>query len=114
MRFERGLFSLAAPATCPDCAASTYRSVSFARWFSSLSYDGRCEVSQLLRWAGRAIVEIGTGSGYQAAVLGSLAAEVYTIEIVPELAQRAGDALPRARLCQRPRASRATATPGGW
>jgi hypothetical protein len=55
MRLERGLFSLAAPATCPDCAASTYRSVSFARWFSSLPYDGRCEVSQLLRWVGRGI-----------------------------------------------------------
>jgi hypothetical protein len=34
MRFERGLVSLAAPATCPGCAASTYRSLSFARWFS--------------------------------------------------------------------------------
>ena len=55
MRRERGLLSLAAPATCPDCAESTYRSVSFARWFSALSYDGRCEVSQLLRWVGRAI-----------------------------------------------------------
>jgi protein-L-isoaspartate(D-aspartate) O-methyltransferase len=35
------------------------------------------------------VLEIGTGSGYQAAVLGLLAAEVYTIEIVPELAERA-------------------------
>ncbi len=34
------------------------------------------------------VLEIGTGSGYQAAVLGELAAEVWTIEIVPELAQR--------------------------
>jgi protein-L-isoaspartate(D-aspartate) O-methyltransferase len=32
------------------------------------------------------VLEIGTGSGYQAAVLGKLAREVYTIEIVPELA----------------------------
>jgi protein-L-isoaspartate(D-aspartate) O-methyltransferase len=32
------------------------------------------------------VLEIGTGSGYQAAVLAELAAEVYTIEIVPELA----------------------------
>ena len=34
-------------------------------------------------------LEIGTGSGYQAAILGKLAREVYTIEIVPELAARA-------------------------
>ena len=35
------------------------------------------------------VLEIGTGSGYQAAVLAELAYEVYTIEIVPELAARA-------------------------
>jgi len=33
------------------------------------------------------VLEIGTGSGYQAAVLSRLAASVYTIEIVPELAR---------------------------
>jgi protein-L-isoaspartate(D-aspartate) O-methyltransferase len=38
---------------------------------------------------GDRVLEIGTGSGYGAAVLGELAAEVYTIEIVPELAERA-------------------------
>jgi protein-L-isoaspartate(D-aspartate) O-methyltransferase len=36
------------------------------------------------------VLEIGTGSGYQAAVLSRLAREVYTIEIVPELAKQAG------------------------
>ncbi len=35
------------------------------------------------------VLEVGGGSGYQAAVLGQLAAEVYSIEIVPELARRA-------------------------
>jgi protein-L-isoaspartate(D-aspartate) O-methyltransferase len=35
------------------------------------------------------VLEIGTGSGYQAAILGELAREVFTIEIVPELAARA-------------------------
>lgn len=35
------------------------------------------------------VLEIGTGSGYQAAVLGEIAREVYTIEIVPELAAQA-------------------------
>ena len=35
------------------------------------------------------VLEIGTGSGYQAAVLGTLAKEVFTIEIVEPLARRA-------------------------
>lgn len=35
------------------------------------------------------VLEIGTGSGYQAAVLGTLAAEVHTVELVPSLAQNA-------------------------
>jgi protein-L-isoaspartate(D-aspartate) O-methyltransferase len=39
------------------------------------------------------VLEIGTGSGYQAAVLSRLARNVYTIEIVPELARRAAATL---------------------
>ena len=39
------------------------------------------------------VLEIGTGSGYQAAVLGALAKEVYTIEIVSPLAERARETL---------------------
>ena len=39
------------------------------------------------------VLEIGTGSGYQAAILGELARDVYTIEIVPELASRAAATL---------------------
>jgi protein-L-isoaspartate(D-aspartate) O-methyltransferase len=39
------------------------------------------------------VLEIGTGSGYQAAVLAHLAREVYTVEIVPELARRASELL---------------------
>jgi protein-L-isoaspartate(D-aspartate) O-methyltransferase len=39
------------------------------------------------------VLEIGTGSGYQAAVLAALVGHVYTIEIVPELAQSAAAAL---------------------
>jgi protein-L-isoaspartate(D-aspartate) O-methyltransferase len=42
---------------------------------------------------GHRVLEIGTGSGYQAAVLGALAKEVYTIEIVAPLAQRADQIL---------------------
>ena len=34
------------------------------------------------------VLEVGTGSGYQAAVLGELAGQVYTIEIVAPLAER--------------------------
>jgi protein-L-isoaspartate(D-aspartate) O-methyltransferase len=39
------------------------------------------------------VLEIGTGSGYHAAVLGSLAAEVFTVERVPELATKASKVL---------------------
>lgn len=39
------------------------------------------------------VLEIGTGSGYQAAVLGELVKEVYTIEIVPELARQSKERL---------------------
>lgn len=35
------------------------------------------------------VLEIGTGSGYQAAVLGAICRDVYTIEIVPQLAKQA-------------------------
>lgn len=39
------------------------------------------------------VLEIGTGSGYQAAVLAELAKEVYTIEILKPLADKAGNLL---------------------
>jgi protein-L-isoaspartate(D-aspartate) O-methyltransferase len=38
---------------------------------------------------GERVLEIGAGSGYQAAVLAAIVEQVYTIEIVPELAERA-------------------------
>src|SRR5260221_3706429 len=41
------------------------------------------------------VLEVGTGSGYQAAVLAHLARRVYTIEIVPGLAESAGMRLQR-------------------
>jgi protein-L-isoaspartate(D-aspartate) O-methyltransferase len=41
------------------------------------------------------VLEIGTGSGYQTAVLGKLAAEVYSIEIIPKLSERAKALLQR-------------------
>ncbi|MBM3779808.1 MAG: protein-L-isoaspartate(D-aspartate) O-methyltransferase [Acidimicrobiia bacterium] len=42
------------------------------------------------------VLEIGTGSGYQAAVLAELVPEVYSIEIVPELAAQASRVLEEA------------------
>jgi protein-L-isoaspartate(D-aspartate) O-methyltransferase len=51
-------------------------------------------ICQLLGLSGdERVLDVGTGSGYQAAVLAQLAAEVVTIERVPELAERAGEAL---------------------
>ncbi len=41
------------------------------------------------------VLEIGTGSGYQAAILAELASHVYTIEIVPELGRQAAERLRR-------------------
>lgn len=41
------------------------------------------------------ILEIGTGSGYQAAVLAQIVKKVYTIEIIPELAQKAASLFSR-------------------
>lgn len=42
---------------------------------------------------GQKVLEIGTGSGYQAAILAQLGLEVYTVEIIPELAERAARTL---------------------
>jgi protein-L-isoaspartate(D-aspartate) O-methyltransferase len=42
---------------------------------------------------GERVLEIGTGSGYQAAVLASMGAEVYSIEIRPRLCERATEVL---------------------
>jgi protein-L-isoaspartate(D-aspartate) O-methyltransferase len=41
------------------------------------------------------VLEIGTGSGYQSAVLAELAGEVYSIEMIPELARSADETLKR-------------------
>ena len=41
----------------------------------------------------RKVLEIGTGSGYQSAVLAELGAQVYTVEIIPGLAEHARETL---------------------
>ena len=53
-------------------------------------------MTELLQLTGREkVLEIGTGSGYQTAVLASLAAEVFSIEILPALKKRAEGTLAR-------------------
>ena len=51
---------------------------------------------QLQLQPGHKVLEIGTGSGYQAAVLAEIAKQVHSIEIVPELAARARETLAKA------------------
>ncbi len=46
---------------------------------------------------GDKVLEIGTGSGYQAAVLAHLGVEVYSVEIVSELARAADERLQRLK-----------------
>jgi protein-L-isoaspartate(D-aspartate) O-methyltransferase len=56
-------------------------------------------MTQLLRLRGdETVLEVGTGSGYQAAVLGRLARRIFTIERIPELAEAARRALARLNL----------------
>ncbi len=51
-------------------------------------------MTQLLRLKGSEnVLEVGTGSGYQAAVLGKLAREVHSIERFPDLAKKASQIL---------------------
>ena len=45
---------------------------------------------------GERVLDVGTGSGYQAAVLAELAGEVHTVERIPELAAHAAEALAAA------------------
>ena len=53
-------------------------------------------MTELLNLTGtERLLEIGTGSGYQTAVLGKLAAAVYSVEIIPQLSQRAQSVLNR-------------------
>jgi len=49
------------------------------------------EIAKPLKW--KKVLEIGTGSGYQAAVLAEIVDTVYTIEIIPELSKQATERL---------------------
>jgi protein-L-isoaspartate(D-aspartate) O-methyltransferase len=65
----------------PYIVASMTQSLELPRW-SAVHDDARPRV-----------LDVGTGSGYQAAVLAEMGAEVVSIEREPELAQRAGRVL---------------------
>jgi protein-L-isoaspartate(D-aspartate) O-methyltransferase len=52
--------------------------------------------AQLELHGGERVLDVGTGSGYQAAVLAELAGEVHSVERIPELATRARERLAAA------------------
>jgi protein-L-isoaspartate(D-aspartate) O-methyltransferase len=54
----------------------------------------------LVLTGGEHVLEVGAGCGYAAAVLGALAADVTTIEVLPNLAQQAKDNLHRTGLAR--------------
>jgi protein-L-isoaspartate(D-aspartate) O-methyltransferase len=59
--------------------------------------------SQLALRGDERVLDVGTGSGYQAAVIAELAAEVHSIERIPELAERARASLAAAGYAERVR-----------
>jgi protein-L-isoaspartate(D-aspartate) O-methyltransferase len=85
-RVPRHLFM---PGTPPEEAYGDWPSpIGAGQTISQPSLVGK--MTEALALTGRErVLEIGTGSGYQAAILSLLAADVYTIEIVPELGKRA-------------------------
>ncbi|MGC9360157.1 MAG: protein-L-isoaspartate(D-aspartate) O-methyltransferase [Anaerolineae bacterium] len=79
-----------------------YRDLSYADRPLPIGYGQTISQPYIVAWMtellelreGERVLEIGTGSGYQAAVLTALGyVEVYSIEIVPELAERAASLL---------------------
>ena len=79
-----------------DAGSEAYSDHSFPIGFSQTMSQPHMVafLSEQLKLTGEErVLEVGTGSGYHAAVLGSLAAEVFTVERVPELAAKAGDVL---------------------
>jgi len=79
-----------------DAGSEAYADHSFPIGFQqtmSQPYMVAYLTEQLRLEGGERVLEIGTGSGYHAAVLATVAAEVYTIERIPELAERASSAL---------------------
>jgi len=61
----------------------------------SQPYIVACMIEQIAPTRDSRVLEIGTGSGYQTAVLAEICAKVLTIEIIPELASQAAIVLQR-------------------
>jgi protein-L-isoaspartate(D-aspartate) O-methyltransferase len=61
---------------------------------------------------GETVLDVGTGSGYQAAVLAEIASRVYSIEIIPSLGRPPGSAW-RSSVTATLKSASATATRGG-
>jgi len=78
------------PHAYDDCALSI-------GWGQTISqpYMVACMLQALEVGPEHRVLEVGAGSGYQAALLGQLAREVYAIEVVPALAERAAAVLTR-------------------
>lgn len=79
-----------------DAGSEAYSDHSFPIGFSqtmSQPYMVAYLAEQLLLHGDERVLEVGTGSGYHAAVLSGLAADVFTIERVPELAAKAKQVL---------------------
>jgi protein-L-isoaspartate(D-aspartate) O-methyltransferase len=85
-RIPRHLFVPAAP--LEEAYGDHPVSIGFEQTISQPTVVGLMSEALALTGTER-VLEIGTGSGYQAAVLGLLARELDTLEIVPELATRA-------------------------
>ncbi|MDP9261419.1 MAG: protein-L-isoaspartate(D-aspartate) O-methyltransferase, partial [Actinomycetota bacterium] len=67
----------------------------------SQPYMVACICSELQLHGREKVLDVGTGSGYQAAVLAELAGEVHSVERIPELADRARSALAAAGYADR-------------
>ena len=62
----------------------------------SQPYMVACMTEALALRGGEKVLEVGSGSGYQTAVLKALNADVYTVERLPELSERARENVERA------------------
>ena len=77
------------PTRTARCRCRTARRSRSRSWSRSSARRSACD-------GGERVLDVGTGSGYAAAVLAELAAEVHTIERIPELAEAARAALAAA------------------
>jgi len=101
---DQGVLSLLAVVKREDFVPAAYRSLAFVDMEVPLAAGRRMLApkieARLLQELGvsrhEKVLEIGTGSGYMAALLGHRAREVFTVEIEPELARMARANLERA------------------